>query len=75
VIAFEMVSDTEKALALSDKITASLAHGAAEVWEMYPTQRRFWVYTKDASSARDETRTIHSDLLPGIEIPLDQIFV
>ena len=56
---------------MDKKVTDYLAHGAAEVWVIYPETRHAWVYRQSAPAATRET--IHSDLLPGIEIPLDEI--
>ena len=69
LIAFEVV---ERAVRLNEKVLAYLANGAAEVWLIYPDQRNALVY--DGSAAvRNETRSIHTSLLPGIDIPLGEI--
>lgn len=71
LIAFEVVSENDRAEDLDHKVSMYLAHGAAEVWLIYPRQRHAVVF--DRSGVRNETHSIHTDLLPGIEIPLDQI--
>lgn len=72
LIAFEIVSENDTAADLDHKVAAYLAHGAAEVWLIYPRRRHALVF--DGSGVRNETRAIHPSLLPGVEIPLDRIF-
>ena len=72
LIAFEVVSQSERAVRLNEKVLAYLANGAAEVWLIYPDQRNAWVYDGSAI-VRNETRSIHTNLLPGIDIPLSEI--
>jgi Uma2 family endonuclease len=67
--AFEIVSEFDTARQIHGKVKAYLAHGAEEVWVIYPDDRNAWVYSK--SSARLETRAVTSALLPGIEILFD----
>ena len=71
LIAFEIVSENEAAQRLDEKVAVYLAHGASEVWVIYPVRRHALVYT--VSGVRNETRAFQTDLLPGVEIPLDQI--
>jgi Uma2 family endonuclease len=72
LIAFEVVSQSERAVRLNEKVLAYLANGAAEVWLIYPDQRNALVY--DGSAAvRNETRSIHTNLLPGIDIHFGEI--
>ena len=49
-----------------------LANGSEEVWLIYPKKRHAWVYTPNGA-ARLETRSVHSELLPGLDIPLGEI--
>ena len=72
LIAFEIVSGNDTAADLDHKVAAYLAHGAAEVWLIYPRRRHALVF--DGSGVRNETRAIQTSLLPGVEIPLDRIF-
>jgi len=72
LIAFEVVSEFEKAQDLHGIIREYLVSGAAEVWVIYPKTRRAWVY--EQNSARLETEAVRTALLPGIEIPFKQIF-
>ncbi len=73
LVAFEVVSEYDTAARLDAKVGDYLAHGAAEVWVIYPEGRHAWVYRGAAPTTTRETAAIHSDLLPGIEIPLDEI--
>jgi Uma2 family endonuclease len=71
-IAFEIVSASETAADLDEKVTEYLANGAAEVWLIYPRKGHAWVY--DASgAARLVSRSIHTSVLPGVEIPFSAI--
>ena len=73
LMVFEIVSEYDSARHLEAKVAEYLAHGAAEVWVIYPDTRHARVYDNSSPAARRETRSIHSNLLPGIEILLDDI--
>jgi len=73
LMVFEVVSEYDTARHLEAKVAEYLAHGAAEVWVIYPDSRHAWVYDHSSPAARRETGSIHSPLLPGIEILLDDI--
>jgi Uma2 family endonuclease len=73
LVAFEVVSEYDTATRVERKVADYLAHGTAEVWMIYPETRHAWVYRGAADEATRETEAIHSDLLPGIEIRLDEI--
>ncbi|HXB74035.1 MAG TPA: Uma2 family endonuclease [Candidatus Acidoferrales bacterium] len=73
LMVFEIVSEYDAARHLEAKVAEYLAHGAAEVWVLYPDSRHARVYDRSSPVARGETRSIHSELLPGIEIPFDAI--
>jgi len=73
LVVFEVFSEYDTATRLDKKVAVYLAHGAAEVWVIYPEARHAWVHRGAVPAATRETAAIHSDLLPGIEIPLDQI--
>jgi Uma2 family endonuclease len=72
LMAFEFVSESDSARELNAKVAEYLENGAAEVWVIYPDQRRAWVYSRSTRAAVSEDRAIHSELLPGVEIPFDQ---
>jgi Uma2 family endonuclease len=73
LVVFEVFSEYDTATRLDKKVADYLAHGAAEVWVIYPELRHAWVYRGAGLTTTRETEAIHSDLLPGIEIPLDEI--
>jgi Uma2 family endonuclease len=68
-----VVSEYDTATLVERKVADYLAHGTAEVWMIYPETRHAWVYRGAADGAARQTEAIHSDLLPGIEIRLDEI--
>ena len=73
LVVFEVVSEYDTATRLDKKVADYLAHGAAEVWVIYPELRHAWVYRGAGLMTTRETEAIHSDLLPAIEIPLNEI--
>jgi Uma2 family endonuclease len=71
LIVFEIVSEYDTAAQIAEKVALFLANGAKEVWVIYPDTRSAWLY--DGSGTAYERTTIFTPLLPGVEIPLDQI--
>jgi Uma2 family endonuclease len=71
LIVFEVVSEYDTARQIADKVAMFLAHGAKEVWVIYPEARCAWLY--DGSGTAREMRSIVSALLPGVEIALNEI--
>jgi Uma2 family endonuclease len=69
---FEVVSAEDRAGKLAKKVQLFLRHGAQEVWLIYPETRDAYIYKAGVAVAIHEERAIHSDLLPGIEIPFDR---
>jgi len=69
---FEVVSAEDRAAKLAKKVRLFLRHGAKEIWLIYPETRDAYVYKPGLDVAVREEKTVHSDLLPGIEIPFDQ---
>jgi Uma2 family endonuclease len=72
LMVFEIVSEYDRAKDLEAKVAEYLANGAAEVWVIYPSKRHAWVYHSATRAAILETKSVHSDLLPGIEIPFTE---
>ena len=72
LMVFEVVSEEDRAGKLARKVQLFLRHGAREVWLIYPETRDAYIYKPGVPVALREERAIHSDLLPGIEIPFDQ---
>src|ERR1039457_5560995 len=58
LVAFEVVSDNDRAARLDEKVAEYLAHGAQEVWVIYPIKRHAWVYRQGTD--RPEAHTIRS---------------
>ena len=72
LMAFEIVSEDDRAPKLLRKVKLYLEYGAAEVWLIYPEIREAYIYKPGAEAAARETVMVHSELLPGIEIPFEQ---
>jgi Uma2 family endonuclease len=72
LLAIEVASESQSAATLEAKAQTYLAHGSREVWLVYPKTRHLWICRAGASTI--EREAIRSELLPGIEIRLDQIF-
>jgi Uma2 family endonuclease len=68
---FEVVSAEDRAGKLDKKVRLFLRHGVQEVWLIYPETRHAYIYKPGVATAVREEQAIHSDLLPGIEIPFD----
>jgi Uma2 family endonuclease len=71
LVVLEVVSEYDTASRLNSKVAAYLANGTAEVWVIYPDEQE--AYRHSVPGVTRETAAIHSDLLPGIEIPLSEI--
>jgi Uma2 family endonuclease len=72
LIAFEVVSDHDKAFDLDAKVSEFLLNGSQEVWLIYPRTRHAVVFGP-AGATRTESAAIRTDLLPGLDIPLDRV--
>jgi Uma2 family endonuclease len=72
LMVFEVVSAEDRAGKLAKKVQLLLRHGAQEVWLIYPETRDAYIYKPGVAAAVHEEHAVHSDLLPGIEIPFDQ---
>ena len=55
-----------------EKAETYLSHGSIEVWLVFPKTRIVWI-CRDAG-IRTERVASRSGLLPGVEIPFDQVF-
>jgi len=73
MIAIEIISPSERSGEVQDKIRIYLTNGAKEVWTFYERNRTAYAYTPDGKF-RIESAAFHSDLLPGLEIPFEEIF-
>jgi len=76
-LVIEVVSKTDRADAVEEKVQDYLAGGAHRVWCVYPRQRT--VHVRDADGPTRIVRWGESlrddELLPGFELPLSLIFV
>jgi Uma2 family endonuclease len=75
-LAIEVVSPTDLAEDLTQKVKQYLAAGAKAVWVFYPKTREVQVFRADGSSfVRREHQTLEEpDLLPGFSLDLASIF-
>jgi Uma2 family endonuclease len=72
LIAIEIVSPGDRAGEIEEKVALYLAYGSAEVWVIHPKPRSARLHYANGNSWL-ETKTLHSELLPGVEIALDEI--
>jgi len=72
LLAVEVVSESNTAASIEKKIKEYFAHGAREVWVVYPETKSVWVY-REGSATRYET-TLTTDLLPTFSLDLRTLF-
>lgn len=63
-LAIEIVSDSDTAKSLDDRVNQFLAHGSQAVWVVWPESRRFDIHQRGQA-----TRHIHSRIEGEIPIP------
>lgn len=75
-LAVEVVSPTDTAAALHEKIMLYLQAGTQLVWVVYPAQQQVVVYQADGSATtlNAEGMLTGGTLLPDLQIPLSNIF-
>jgi Uma2 family endonuclease len=75
-LAIEVVSPTDLAEELTQKVKQHLAAGAQAVWVFYPETREVQVFRADGGSfVRREHATLEDpDLLPGLSFDLKSVF-
>jgi len=75
-LAIEVVSPTDLAEGLTQKVKQYLAAGAMAVWVFYPKTRDVQVFRADGGSfVRREHETLEDhDLLPGFSLDLKSVF-
>ena len=76
-LVIEVVSETDKASEVNEKVQDYLAGGAQRVWCVYPEHRTIHVHDAHVATRvvrGDENLTDH-ELLPGFALPLNLIFV
>ena len=73
-IAIEIASDSNTAPQLDLKTEPYFANGSSEVWVVYPKTRKVLVHLADGNIRTVATGELHSDLLPGWSVPVDDLF-
>ncbi|MGA8027584.1 MAG: Uma2 family endonuclease [Bryobacteraceae bacterium] len=74
-IAIEVLSPSERTSDSMCKVDVYLDHGVREVWQVYPRTRQMMLYTAGQNVRKFlEGATVTTDLLPGFELPLSQLF-
>lgn len=71
-VAIEVISISNTAEQMDQKIRTYPPNGSREVWLAYPKTRSVWVYR--AGYARDFRDVLQSDLIPGLRVELERIF-
>lgn len=72
----ETLSPDDRAGEVAEKIAWWLRHGVRLVWVLDPEHRRLTAYLPDASArVHEAVDTLEGrDVLPGFQLPLDQLF-
>ena len=75
-IAVEVVSPSDTAAGMARKVAEYLAAGSQRVWVVYPAGRRVVVHRADGSVISYSSDDVITDeaLLPGVSVPLSEIF-
>jgi Uma2 family endonuclease len=71
-LAVEVISESNTAAQMDRKMNIYLTNGGVEVWLVYPKKRSVWVYRE--GHAEEFQSVLHTSLLPGLEIDLQQLF-
>jgi Uma2 family endonuclease len=71
-LAVEVISESNSADQMDRKVSTYLTNGGVEVWLVYPKRRCVWVYRE--GHAEEFQDILRSNLLPGVEIDLKQLF-
>lgn len=75
-LVIEVISDTDKASAVNEKVQDYLAGGARRVWCVYPESRTIHIHDAAAPTrvVRGDELLTDAELLPGFELPFNLIF-
>ena len=75
-LAIEVVSPSETATRLENKIELYLAHQCKSVWVVFPEQRVVRIFSADGQSRKFEQNQTLEDptVLPGFQTPVSSIF-
>jgi Uma2 family endonuclease len=74
-LVIEVISETDRASAVAEKVQDYLMGGGRRVWCVYPDQRAIYIHAPDAPTRvvrGDDILT--DDILPGFALPLDLVF-
>jgi Uma2 family endonuclease len=74
LVAVEVASGSQSAAHLEAKAEMYLSRGGREVWLVFPKTRRVWICRAGASTIEVQEGAIRSEVLPGVEIRLEEIF-
>jgi Uma2 family endonuclease len=72
-IAIEVVSPSESAFHLEQKIAAYLDAGVQEVWALYHFTEHLFIYTVEDIRRLDRTGSIQTPLLPGWSLEMSKL--
>jgi Uma2 family endonuclease len=74
-LAVEVVSPSDSASEIHERVQDFLRAGTRQVWVIYPRSRTAEVHTAKAAQALDETAMLDgSDVLPGFRVALADVF-
>jgi Uma2 family endonuclease len=74
-LVIEVISETDRASAVAEKVQDYLAGGGQRVWCVYPDQRAIHIHAPDAPTRVVRGEEVLTDnLLPGFTLPLNLIF-
>jgi Uma2 family endonuclease len=77
-LVIEVVSPTDKADELNEKIDAYLMDGVKLIWILYPTSRKAVVYAPDLEQPRhikNDDVLDGEDVIPGFQVTLSSLFI
>jgi len=72
-IAIEVISPSESASVLEEKIAAYLGAGVREVWELYSSTEHLFIHTSDGIRRLDRDDTIETPVIPGWSMPIREL--
>lgn len=74
-LAVEVVSPTDTAAEVQDKVVEYLSAGVRMVWVVYPSSKTITVHLPGASRTLDENATLEGgNVLPGFSVPVRNVF-
>ena len=75
-LVIEVISETDLAADVDEKVQDYLAGGARSVWCVYPYQHAIHIHRADSATRvmRGEEPLTDEDVLPGLSVPLNMIF-